>query len=99
MVDDNTLKEGGVLAVLFALFVNVFHKKDVQQNNQNDLLVQNLIESNNSKDEHIKILITELKEISGEFTKCMKLMTEELKGAKQDLAEIKELVKSGNQRN
>lgn len=96
MIDDNIIKEGGIIAILIALFAKVFHKKDIQQNNQNDLLVQNLIESNKSKDEDIKTLITELKEISGEFKECMKLMTEELKSAKQDLAEIKELIKNGN---
>lgn len=93
MIDDNLIKEGGVLAILVALFAKVFHKKDIQQNNQNDLFVQYLLESNKSKDEDIKILITELKEIAGEFKECMRIMTEELKAAKQDLAEIKELIK------
>lgn len=93
MIDDNLIKEGGVLAILVALFAKVFHKKDIQQNNQNDLFVQYLLESNKSKDEDIKILITELKEIAGEFKECMRIMTEELKTAKQDLAEIKELIK------
>lgn len=96
MIDSNVAKEGSVLAVLVVLFAKVFYGKDTQQNNQNDLFVQHLIDSNKSKDEDIRTLIKELKEISGEFKECIKLMTEELKSAKQDLAEIKELIKNGN---
>ena len=93
MIDSNIAKEGSVLAVLIVLFAKVFYGKDTQQNNQNDLFVQHLIDSNKAKDGDIRTLIIELKEISGEFKECMKLMTEELKATKQDLAEIKEWIK------
>ncbi|MGL4862530.1 hypothetical protein [Cetobacterium sp.] len=96
MIDSNIAKEGSVLAVLVVLFAKVFYGKDTQQNNQNDLFVQHLIDSNKSKDEDTKTLIKELKEISGEFKECIKLMTEELKAAKEDLKEIKELIKNVN---
>lgn len=50
-LDAGTIKEVGLLGAIAILAVKLYMSKDVQQNAQNDLLVQNLMESNKKKDE------------------------------------------------
>ncbi|MEG0135806.1 MAG: hypothetical protein RR795_01175 [Cetobacterium sp.] len=86
-MDYNMIKELGIAGALVALFAKVYHNKDNQQNNQNDLLVQHLLESNKAKDEDIKALVTEFKE-------GMRIIAEELKNNRKEMAQIKEIVKN-----
>lgn len=66
----NTFKELGILGALMLLFGKVYHKKEEQQNNQNDLLVQNLIETNKSLTEKFDLIIQELRISNSEFMKA-----------------------------
>lgn len=66
----NTLKELGIVGALMILFGKVYHKKDEQQNSQNDLLVQNLIESNKALTEKFDLIIQELRISNTEFMKA-----------------------------
>jgi len=50
-LDAGFIKEIGLLGAIAILAVKLYMLKDVQQNAQNDLLVQNLMESNKKKDE------------------------------------------------
>ncbi|MGL5624699.1 hypothetical protein, partial [Cetobacterium sp.] len=63
------IKELGLMGVLMLLFGKVYHKKDEQQNSQNDLLVQNLIESNKVLTEKFDLIIQELRISNSEFIK------------------------------
>lgn len=47
----NMIKEVGLLGTIIILAFKLYLSKDTQQNEQNDLLVQNLMESNKKKDE------------------------------------------------
>ncbi|MGL5572008.1 hypothetical protein [Cetobacterium sp.] len=47
----NMIKEVGLLGTIIILAFKLYVSKDTQQNEQNDLLVQNLMESNKKKDE------------------------------------------------
>ncbi|MGL5780379.1 hypothetical protein [Cetobacterium sp.] len=47
----NMIKEVGLLGAIAILAFKLYVSKDNQQNEQNDLLVQNLMESNKKKDE------------------------------------------------
>lgn len=47
----NMIKEVGLLGAIAVLAFKLYVSKDNQQNEQNDLLVQNLMESNKKKDE------------------------------------------------
>lgn len=47
----NMIKEVGLLGTVAILAFKLYVSKDTQQNEQNDLLVQNLMESNKKKDE------------------------------------------------
>lgn len=47
----NMIKEVGLLGAIAILAFKLYVSKDTQQNEQNDLLVQNLMESNKKKDE------------------------------------------------
>ncbi|MGL4934613.1 MAG: hypothetical protein ACRC51_03990 [Cetobacterium sp.] len=62
-------KELGILGALMLLIGKVYHKKEEQQNTQNDLLVQNLIESNKALTEKFDLIIQELRISNSEFTK------------------------------
>lgn len=87
MIDDTPLKEGGVLAILIALFAKIFHKKDAQQNTQNDLLVQNLIDSNKALTEKFDLIIQELRISNAEFVK-------EIRENKEALRELTKLIET-----
>lgn len=50
-IDINMLKEVGLLGAIAILAFKLYVSKDNQQNQQNDILVQNLMESNRKKDE------------------------------------------------
>ncbi|MCQ9628458.1 hypothetical protein HS141_16185 [Cetobacterium somerae] len=45
------LKDIGLVGIVIFNILQIYKNKDNQQNNQNDLLVQNLMESNKKKDE------------------------------------------------
>lgn len=45
------IKEFGLLGAIAVLSFKLYVSKDTQQNEQNDLLVQNLMQSNKKKDE------------------------------------------------
>ena len=97
MIDDNLIKEGGVLAILIALFAKVFHKKDVQQNTQNDLLVQNLIDSNKALTEKFDLIIQELRISNAEFIKSTTYNTkilEEMRENKEALRKLTKLIET-----
>lgn len=47
----NVLKDIGLVGIVVFNVLHLYKNKDNQQNNQNDLLVQNLMESNKKKDE------------------------------------------------
>ncbi|MGL5745456.1 MAG: hypothetical protein ACRCXX_09945, partial [Cetobacterium sp.] len=50
-LDVGMIREVGLLGAIAILAFKLYVSKDVQQNAQNDLLVQNLMESNKKKDE------------------------------------------------
>ncbi|MGL5639430.1 MAG: hypothetical protein ACRCY7_07860 [Cetobacterium sp.] len=50
-LDIGMIREVGLLGAIAILAFKLYVSKDVQQNAQNDLLVQNLMESNKKKDE------------------------------------------------
>ena len=66
----NTFKEISIVGALMILFGKVYQKKEEQQNSQNDLLVQNLIESNKSLTEKFDLIIQELRISNTEFMKA-----------------------------
>ncbi len=65
----NTFKEIGIVGTLMLLFGKGYHKKDEQQNSQNNMLVQNLIESNKVLTEKFDLIIHELRISNSEFIK------------------------------
>lgn len=54
----NMIKEVGLLGAIAILAFKLYVSKDTQQNEQNDLLVQNLMESNKKKDELLERTVT-----------------------------------------
>lgn len=52
------IKEFGLLGTIAILAFKLYMSKDTQQNEQNDLLVQNLMESNKKKDELLERTVT-----------------------------------------
>ncbi len=54
----NMIKEVGLLGTVAILAFKLYVSKDTQQNEQNDLLVQNLMESNKKKDELLERTVT-----------------------------------------
>lgn len=52
------LKDIGLLGIVIFNIMQIYKNKDIQQNNQNDLLVQNLMESNKKKDELLERTVT-----------------------------------------
>lgn len=87
----DTFEKLGVVGALSLFIGNLFHKKDIQQNNQNDLLVQNLIESNKNLTEKFEIVIQLLHkqainnaEQSRVSTQIIKLLEEQNKNKKRN---------------
>lgn len=52
------LKDIGLAGIVIFNILQIYKNKDNQQNNQNDLLVQNLMESNKKKDELLERTVT-----------------------------------------
>lgn len=93
----NVLKEIGVVGALILLFGKVYQKKDEQQNTQNDLLVQNLIDSNKALTEKFDLIIQELRISNAEFVKSTTYNTkilEEIRANKEALRELTKLIES-----
>ncbi|MGL4866995.1 MAG: hypothetical protein ACRDDH_03685 [Cetobacterium sp.] len=84
------IKELGLMGVLMLLFGKVYHKKDEQQNSQNDLLVQNLIESNKVLTEKFDLIIQELRISNSEFIKSNAASNDKLL---EEIRENKEFTK------
>lgn len=84
------VKELGLIGVLMLLFGKVYHKKDEQQNSQNDLLVQNLIESNKVLTEKFDLIIQELRISNSEFIKSNAASNDKLL---EEIRENKEFTK------
>lgn len=91
------IKELGLIGVLMLLFGKVYHKKEEQQNNQNDLLVQNLIETNKSLAEKFDLIIQELRISNAEFVKSTTYNTkilEEMRENKEALRNLTKLIET-----
>ncbi|MGL5582068.1 MAG: hypothetical protein ACRDCE_14090 [Cetobacterium sp.] len=91
-------KELGILGALMLLIGKVYHKKEEQQNTQNDLLVQNLIESNKALTEKFDLIIQELRISNSEFTKSniahnAKLL-EEIRENKEAVKELTKIIEN-----
>ena len=94
---DNTFKDIGIVGALMLLFGKVYQKKDEQQNTQNDLLVQNLIDSNKALTEKFDLIIQELRISNAEFVKSTTYNTkilEEIRANKEALRELTKLIES-----
>lgn len=96
-MDYSTFKEVGIVGALMLLFGKVYQKKDEQQNTQNDLLVQNLIDSNKALTEKFDLIIQELRISNAEFVKSTTYNTkilEEIRENKEALRELTKLIES-----
>lgn len=89
----NSFKEVGIVGALVYLFGKVYHRKEEQQNSQNDLLVQNLIESNRALTEKFDLIIQELRISNAEFIKCTTYNTKLLEEIRENKEAIKWLTK------
>ena len=93
----NVLKEIGVVGALILLFAKVYQKKDEHQNTQNDLLVQNLIDSNKALTEKFDLIIQELRISNAEFIKSTTYNTkilEEIIENKEALRKLTKLIET-----
>lgn len=68
-MDLTNIEKLGISGAIIVFIMKLFHGKDSQQNNQNDLLVQNLIESNKTLTEKFDLIIQELRISNSEFIK------------------------------
>lgn len=96
-MDYSTFKEVGIVGALMLLFGKVYQKKDEQQNTQNDLLVQNLIDSNKALTEKFDLIIQELRISNAEFVKSTTYNTkilEEIRENKEALRELTKLIET-----
>lgn len=96
-MDYSTFKEVGIVGALMLLFGKVYQKKDEQQNTQNDLLVQNLIDSNKALTEKFDLIIQELRISNAEFVKSTTYNTkilEEIRENKEALRELAKLIET-----
>ncbi|MGL5209050.1 hypothetical protein [Cetobacterium sp.] len=89
----NTFKEVGIVGALIILFGKVYHKKEEQQSSQNDLLVQNLIESNKALTEKFDLIIQELRISNAEFIKSTTYNTKLLEEMRENKKALRELTK------
>lgn len=91
-------KELGILGALMLLIGKVYHKKEEQQNTQNDLLVQNLIESNKALTEKFDLIIQELRISNSEFTKSNMVhnakLLEEIRENKEAVKELTKIIEN-----
>lgn len=68
-MDLTNIEKLGISGAIIVFIMKLFYGKDSQQNNQNDLLVQNLIESNKTLTEKFDLIIQELRISNTEFIK------------------------------
>lgn len=73
-IDLNVLKEVGVLGILAVMLIKQYQTKDNSQTKQNDVLVQNLMDSNKMKDDMLRETVDEFKVFSSSLvTKLEKI--------------------------
>lgn len=63
------LKDIGLVGIVIFNILQIYKNKDNQQNNQNDLLVQNLMESNKKKDELLERTVTNFEKYMASIVK------------------------------
>lgn len=73
-IDLNVLKEVGVWGILAVMLIKQYQTKDNSQTKQNDVLVQNLMDSNKMKDDMLRETVDEFKVFSSSLvTKLEKI--------------------------
>lgn len=80
----DTIEKIGVSSILIGFFVKAFHTKDIHQNNQNNILVENLIKSNENLTNKFEIVIHLLQEQSKVNSQIIKFLEEQNKNKKRN---------------